>query len=186
MNLTASVMGGMVILPYSVSYLVKLGVDDTFANLSVTFGAAEVFFVILGVAYLSDHLGRLNVIRVGTALVIVTMVPYFLLLNTLNPLWIVLAQMMMYGISQSTVGPIAALYAESFPTKYRYSGAGVTYQLAQLVTGGIGLSLVLPLSIVAYGVVGSWVPIAVFAIAMCILGIVTSFFVKETRGIALE
>ena len=33
-------------------------------------------------------------------------------------------------------GPQAALIAETFPTRLRYSGAGIGYQLASVVAGG--------------------------------------------------
>jgi len=178
-------VAAFVILPYSVSYLVRLGVNESFANLSVTAGTAVAFITILGGAYVSDYIGRLNIVRFAGVLLIAVLFPYFFLLNTLNPIWIIVAQMLLYGIAQTPLGACSAIFTESFPTKYRASGAGLTYQLAAAVTG-VMISLILPLFIVTYGVVGAWQPVVWVSIAVTIVGIMATFFVKETKGTVLE
>jgi MFS family permease len=178
-------VAAFVILPYSVSYLVKLGANESFANLSVTAGTAVAFITILGGAYVSDYIGRLNIVRLAGVLLIAVLFPYFFLLNTLNPIWIIVAQMLLYGIAQTPLGACSAIFTESFPTKYRASGAGLTYQLAAAVTG-VMISLILPLFIVTYGVVGAWQPVVWVSIAVTIVGIVATFFVRETKGTELE
>jgi MFS family permease len=185
LNAYVTATGAFVILPYSVSYLVKLGMNEAFSNLSVTVGTAVAFFTVLLGAYISDYVGRLRTIRIGAVLTIVVMYPYFWLLNTLNPLLIVAAQALLYGIHSSTLGANSAVYTESFPTKYRSSGSGLAYQLAGLVAGLL-VALLLPVLLVTYGVVGSWQPIAWAVIVLTIVAIVASYFVKETRGSTLE
>jgi MFS family permease len=179
-------LGNIVILPYSVSYLVKLGVDESFANLSVTGGTAVAFFTMLGGAYLSDYVGRLKVIRAVSILVILVIFPYFFLLNTLNPLLIIFAQVLIYAVMQISVGCMNVLNAESFATKYRYSGSGICLQFSSLLWIGIPVAVVVPAFLLTYGVVGASQPIIWTTIALCIVVLVASFFVKETRGAALE
>jgi MFS family permease len=175
-----------VFLPYSVSYLVKLGMDEAFANLSVTGGTAAAFFGSLGLAYLSDYVGRLKVIRVGAVLIMLFMFPYFFLLNTVNPLLIIIAQVLLYAPTVGCSGCVSILITESFATKYRYSGSGITYQFAQLLWAGIPIVILLPMFLVTYGVVGASQPVIWITIAMCIVTIASSLFVKETAGTTLE
>jgi MFS family permease len=174
-----------VILPYSVSYLVRLGVDESFANLSVTAGTAVAFFAMLGGGFASDYVGRLKVVRVGGLLCIAIIFPYFLLLQTLNPILIAVAQMLLYGFSDIPVGSNTGLYAESFATKYRYTGSGFTYSFGGLISG-ILLALILPALLVTYGVVGAWQAVSLCAVGFVAMSLLASFFVKETRGVVVE
>jgi MFS family permease len=185
MDFYIAATASFVILPYSVSYLTNLGVNPAFASASVGAGNAAAFLVILGAAYLSDYVGRLKILRLGAILSIATIFPYFFLLQTLNPIWIVLAQILFYSICEIPAGSNKVLYTESFSTKYRYSGSGLTYQLAGLCSGVV-MALVFPTIVLIYGVLGAWQPIVWVSIAMAIPSLVASFLVKETRGIALE
>lgn len=172
-----------VILPYSVSYLTKIGVNEVFATLSVTIGAAVAFFVILLGAFISDYVGRLKVLRVGGVLTIAAIFPYFWMLNTLNALWILAAQAMLYGVLN--IAPNSVILTENFATKYRASGAGLTFQLAGFASGAL-IAIILPVLLLNYGIVGAWQPIVWISIGMIFMSIVASFFVKETRGSTLE
>ena len=61
---------------------------------------------------------------------------YFALLNTNVPAWIFLAIVLSLVPHAMMYGPQAALIAESFPPRLRYSGASLGYQLASLIAGG--------------------------------------------------
>jgi MFS family permease len=179
------VIPSFAILPYSVSYLTRIGVNETFATLSVTIGAALACVAILLGAFISDYVGRLKVLRVSAIISIAACFPYFWMLNTQNVLWILAAQAMLYGLTQVSSGSNNVLFTESFPTKYRASGAGLTYNLAAFFTGVV-VGVVLPVLLVTYGVVGAWQPIVWISIGMIVVSIAVSFFVKETRGASLE
>ena len=185
LNAYIPAVAAFLILPYSVSYLVKLGANESFANLSVTAGTAAAFCTTLLGAYVSDYVGRLKVVRIGAILVIASLYPYFFLLNSLNPVWVIVAQMLLYGTDDIADGVCKAIYTESFPTKYRYSGQGLTHEIGGMITGVL-VAIILPVFIVTYGVVGAFMPIVWVLIAMVVACILASFFVKETRGIALE
>jgi MFS family permease len=179
------VVPGFIILPYSVSYLTKIGVSEVFATLSVTIGALAAFLTTLLGAFISDYAGRLKVLRVGAILTIAAFFPYFWMLGTLNTVWILIAQAMLYGIEDFGYGSVTALFTESFHTKYRASGTGLTYQFAILVAGVL-VAVILPALLVTYGVVGAWQPMVWISIGITALAIAASFFVKETRGVSLE
>jgi MFS family permease len=174
----------LIILPYSVSYLTKLGVNEVFATLSVTIGTAVAFFTILLGAFISDYIGRLKVIRIGGILTIAALFAYFPMLNTLNTIWILAAQTMLYGV-EDLCNVAVSVYTESFPTKYRASGTGLTFQFAALITGVL-VAVALPVILLTYGIVGAWQPLVWILVGMTVMSIVASFFVKETRGVSLE
>jgi MFS family permease len=180
-----SVVPGFIILPYSITYLTRIGVDEVFATLSVTVGTAVAFFTILLGAFVSDYVGRLKVVRVGSILLIAALFPYFWMLNTQNWVWILVAQGMLYGVDEIPFGSGCVLFTESFATKYRASGAGLTYQLTAFVTG-VMIALILPVLLLTYGIVGAWQPMVWISIGFSVVAIIASFFVKETAKETLE
>ena len=67
-------------------------------------------------------------------------------------------------------GPQAALIAESFTTRLRYSGAGIGYQLASVVAGG-------PAPLLAVWMLhtfDSTTPIALYIVAGCIVTVIAT------------
>jgi MFS family permease len=65
-------------------------------------------------------------------------VPYFLMLDSKVRALVVAAIVISLIPHDMQYGPQAALIAESFPTRRRYSGAGLGYQLASVFAGGPG------------------------------------------------
>ena len=61
---------------------------------------------------------------------------YFALLDTAVPTWIFLAIVLSLIPHDMMYGPQAALIAESFTARLRYSGASLGYQLASIIAGG--------------------------------------------------
>jgi len=61
---------------------------------------------------------------------------YFPLLNTLVPCWMFPAIVLSFVPFSLMYGPLAALIAECFPAKLRYSGCSIGYQLAAVIAGG--------------------------------------------------
>ena len=61
---------------------------------------------------------------------------YFALLDTRSPVWMFVAIALSLLPVMNLYGPQAALIAESFAPRLRYSGAGLGYQLASIIAGG--------------------------------------------------
>jgi hypothetical protein len=61
---------------------------------------------------------------------------YFAMLDTVMPGWIFLAIVLSLVPHDMMYGPQAALIAESFTSRLRYSGASMGYQLASIIAGG--------------------------------------------------
>jgi MFS family permease len=94
------------------------------------------FFTIPYAGHLSDRFGRKRVYMTGAVLTGVYGVIYFALLNTGVTALIFLAIILSLIPHDVLYGPQAALIAESFTGRLRYSGASLGYQLSSVIAGG--------------------------------------------------
>jgi MFS family permease len=94
------------------------------------------FFTIPFCGYLSDRIGRKRMYVAGAAVMAVFGFVYFSLLDTANPVWIFVAIVLSLIPHDMMYGPQAALIAEAFTGRLRYSGASLGYQLASIIAGG--------------------------------------------------
>jgi metabolite-proton symporter len=94
------------------------------------------FFTIPFCGHLSDRIGRKNMYLLGAATMLVFGFIYFGMLDTSNPVWIFLAIVLSLIPHDMMYGPQAALIAEAFTGRLRYSGASLGYQLASVIAGG--------------------------------------------------
>ncbi len=86
---------------------------------------------------LSDRVGRRRWYMLGALLMALFAFPYVLLLNTKNPLLVIMAIALSLSIFHPWLyGPQAALIAEQFGPRTRYTGASLGYQLASITAGG--------------------------------------------------
>ncbi len=114
----------------------ELGLDHNFLLYSILAASGLSLFSIPFFGHLSDVLGRKKIYMAGAVLVGLLAVPYFAALNTGSKVLIFIAIFLSLVPHDMMYGPQAALIAESFSTKLRYSGAGLGYQLASVVAGG--------------------------------------------------
>ncbi len=94
------------------------------------------FFSVPFFGYVSDRIGRKRMYMLGAATVGVFGFIYFALLNTMVPGWIFIAIVLSLIPHDMMYGPQAALIAESFTGRLRYSGASLGYQLSSVIAGG--------------------------------------------------
>jgi len=94
------------------------------------------FFMIPFFGHLSDRVGRKRIYMLGAIVTGVFGFVYFALLDTMVPAWIFLAIALSLIPHDMMYGPQAALIAESFTGRLRYSGASMGYQLASVIAGG--------------------------------------------------
>jgi MFS family permease len=85
---------------------------------------------------LSDRIGRRKVYIGGCVFVAAFTFVYFALLDTKVPELIFLAVALSLIPVMTMYGPQAALIAEAFTPRLRYSGASIGYQLASIIAGG--------------------------------------------------
>jgi MFS family permease len=142
------------------------------------------FFTIPFSGYLSDRIGRKRMYMIGAAVTGAFGFIYFALLNTAIPGWIFLAVVLSLIPHGMMYGPQAALIAESFPGRLRYSGASLGYQLASLIAGG-------PAPLIAAWLLakyGSGYAIAVYILLCAILSLISTAMLKDhtSRDISQE
>jgi MFS family permease len=99
--------------------------------------AACVSFVTIPLSgHLSDRIGRTKMYLIGAVCVGLFGFAYFAMLDTAAP-WLVFAAIVLSLIPHDMqYGPQAALIAEAFTPRLRYSGASLGYQLASVIAGG--------------------------------------------------
>ena len=85
---------------------------------------------------LSDHVGRKRMFMIGCLFMAIFGFIYFPLLNTMNPVIIFITITASSLPVMTLYGPEAALIAESFTPRLRYSGTSLGYQLASIIAGG--------------------------------------------------
>ncbi len=86
--------------------------------------------------YLSDRFGRKRVYLLGCAVMVLFPFVYYGLLDTRVAAVVFLAIVVSLPLHDMQYGPQAALIAESFTGRLRYSGASLGYQLASIIAGG--------------------------------------------------
>jgi MFS family permease len=161
-----------------------LGVSRDLLLTGVLTASALSFFTIPFSGYLSDRIGRRLMYMIGAAVTGVFGFIYFALLNTAIPGWIFLAVVLSLIPHGMMYGPQAALIAESFPGRLRYSGASLGYQLASLIAGG-------PAPLIAawlFAKYGSGYAIAAYILLCAILSLISTAMLKDftSRDISQE
>jgi len=85
---------------------------------------------------LSDRYGRKRIYLIGTVLTGLFGFVYFWMLDTMVPGLIFLGIILSFVPHDLMYGPQAALIAEGFTPRLRYSGCSIGYQLASVTAGG--------------------------------------------------
>ena len=133
------------------------------------------FFMIPFSGYLSDRIGRRRMYMLGAATMGVFGFIYFALLNTMVPGLIFLAILLSLIPHDMMYGPQAALIAESFTGRLRYSGASLGYQLASVIAGG-------PAPLIATALFAryhSGYAIALYILACAIISLASAAMLKD-------
>src|SRR3546814_8916340 len=78
-------------------------------------------------------------------------------------------------------GPQAAFIAELFPTRIRYSGVSIAYQLTSIVAGSLATIIALAL----YREYESDLTVAIYVGAACAISGITALLERETKGVEL-
>jgi MFS family permease len=107
-----------------------------FVLLAVTLAAVLSFFSIPFFGYLSDRIGRKRVYAAGVIVMGIWGFVYYGLLDTKVAALIFIAIFLSLIPHDAQYGPQAALIAETYTGRLRYSGASLGYQLASVIAGG--------------------------------------------------
>ncbi|UWF77750.1 MULTISPECIES: MFS transporter [Microbacterium] len=172
-----------IIVSFSIVYLKTVHAYDT-SQLLLALLVAHVihFLVIPQVGRLSDALGRRPVYLAGAVLGASWAFFAFPMFDTLNPFVIIAAVTIGLCFHALMYAGQPAIMAELFPTRMRYSGVSLGYQVTSIVAGSLAPIIATAL-LQQYG---SGVPVAIYVAIACAITAVAVITLKETRGIALQ
>ena len=128
--------------------------------------------------HFSDRIGRKRVYLIGAVLTGIYGFVYFALLNTTVPIWIFLGIVLSFVPHDIMYGPQAALIAECFTPRLRYSGASIGYQLSSVISGGPA-PLIATALLAAYG---SGYVIALYILFCAIVSIIATAMMPDYTG----
>lgn len=168
---------------FSLTYLVDVAEESRSLALNgLLVGAAVQFFAIPAFAHLSDRIGRKPVYAFGgLGLAAWSLFLLFPLLGSGNVLSIYAALVVGLVLHGAMYGPQAAFITELFPTRIRYSGVSLAYQLTSIVAGSLAPIIALWL----YKEYGSATPVAIYVAVACAISGLSALLARETRGVEL-
>jgi MFS family permease len=103
---------------------------------AVMTGSCLAFITVPVAGHISDRIGRRQMFMIGAAVTGLFGFAYFAMLDTAIPSLAFIAIMLSLIPTNLQYGPEAALIAEAFTPRLRYSGASLGYQLASILAGG--------------------------------------------------
>jgi len=155
-----------------------LGQSRNFVLMAVITQTVIGFIWVVCAGALSDYVGRKNMYMFGAAFMGIFGFVYYAMLNTGIP-WVIFVAIAISLVPVMTqYGPEAALIAESFSPRLRYSGTSIGYQSASIIAGG-------PSPIIAtwlFATYHSSLPIALYILLLAIIGIIATALLTDYTG----
>jgi MFS family permease len=168
------------------SYVANYGVAslgftrNTVLAVGAAAGLVYAGFTVLS-AFVSDRLGRRPTIGGAQIAAVVWSLLLFPILNLGSIFLYGLAVCVAMAIAGLSYGAVGAFLPEQFPTRYRYTAAGISYQLTGIVGGGIA-PLLAPVIVSSYGTT----VFGVFLAALSAVAATCTFSLRETRSESLD
>lgn len=165
------------------SYAVgTLKTSRDFILVSVLAASILSFIAIPLFGHVSDLIGRKLMYMIGAATIGIYGFVYFSLLNTGSAALIFLAIVISLVPHAMMYGPQAALIAETFTGRLRYSGASLGYQLASVIAGG-------PAPLIAawlFATYGTAYAVAFYILACAVLSLFAASQMTDRAGKDIE
>jgi MFS family permease len=152
-----------------------LGAPRDFVLMAVLTQAVLGFLWVPVAGHLSDRIGRKRMYTIGSIFVGVYGFIYFALLDTKVPALIFVAIALSLLPVMTCYGPQAAMIAESFTPRLRYSGSSLGYQLASIIAGGPSPFIATAL----FAAFASSFPIALYILGCAIIGIIATALLTD-------
>jgi len=161
------------------SYAVgTLKMERNFILAAVMVAACLSFITIPLSGHISDRIGRKRMYLIGVVVTGLFGFLYFGMVDTAIPSAIFIAIVLSLIPHDIQYGPQAALIAESFTPRLRYSGSSLGYQLASIIAGG-------PAPIIATALFAhyhSGYAIAIFIAGCAVISLVSASFMPDYTG----
>jgi MFS family permease len=155
-----------------------LKLSRDFVLIAVLVAALVSFITIPLSGHISDRIGRRKMYLIGAAATGLFGFLYFGMLDTAAPALVFIAIVLSLIPHDMQYGPQAALIAEAFTPRLRYSGASLGYQLASLIAGGPGPIIATAL----FAAYHSGYAIAVYIAACAVISIIATALMPDYTG----
>jgi MFS family permease len=145
---------------------------------AVLVGSCVSFITIPLSGHISDRIGRKKMYLIGAAATGVFGFLYFGMVDTAIPSAVFIAIVLSLIPHDMQYGPQAALIAEAFTPRLRYSGASLGYQLASIIAGG-------PAPLIATAMFASYhsgYAISIYIAACAVVSLVSASFMPDHTG----
>ena len=138
--------------------------------------------VIPPIGALTDRIGRKPVYLIGTVLAATWGFIAFPMFDTRSPGVIILAICLGLVIHAFMYAPQPAIMSEMFPTRMRYSGVSLGYQVTSIVAGSLAPIIATAL----LSSTGSYIPVAVYLAIAAGVTLIAVISMRETKGSSLH
>lgn len=165
---------------WSLSYATTaLGFSHSEFLLLLMGAIVEFAVLIMATSVLADKIGRKKVLMTASVLLVVfSLVFPFFLEGRHNMVGMLLFLGVGFVIMGTLYGPVGAVLPELFPTKVRYSGAGITYNLAAVVGAAVAPTITTWL-IAQYGLHSA----GLYMFALALVSVVAWALTPETKDV---
>jgi MFS family permease len=165
---------------FMASYLVSaVGVDKAFVPKVLLVGSICGGIAAIGFGALSDVIGRKPTYTMIVAALVLLPGPTFIALNTGSPVAITVAIVVGFILAcQGAVGVQMSYFPELFGNRYRYAGVTLGREFSAVFSGGVA-PLICAALMTAFS--GSWIPVAIYMMAMMGISLVASLMAPETK-----
>lgn len=167
-----------IVTAFALSYSTQnLGLPrELFLNIGLLVGGISCL-TIPCFAWLADRFGRRRIYITGALTGALSTFPFFMALEAQSVFWIVVFAIMLANIAHDMVVCVQQpMFTELFGASYRYSGAGVGYQVASVVGGGF--TPFIAAALVTFSG-GDWQSVAIYLLAGCLLCAATCLLMKR-------
>jgi metabolite-proton symporter len=176
-------IGYYILTVFSLTFLVDVASESRSLALdALLIGAAVQFIAIPLLATLSDRIGRRPVYAFGAFGLGIFSFLFFPMLASGSDALIILAIVIGLVLHASMYAPQAAFITELFPTRIRYSGVSIAYQLTAIFAGSLAPIIALWL----YKDLHSSVPVSIYVAIACAISGVSALLARETKGVELS
>lgn len=187
-SLVNAMFGGAFFLyfVFGTSYMKVVGfTGSTPEVIGLIAAACMLVFMIIG-SLLADIIDRRTILLIAASVLLVFAIPYFHMVNTGSFALAAIGEIIGFGfVFGFGYGAIPAFYTESFPTRYRASGASAAYQISQIYGGGL-IPILAGLLLNAYGIHTAYIYIGLLVMVYAALAILATLRTPDTTQIDLE
>ena len=183
LTFVANNAAGYLLLAFLLSYGQRtLGLPaSSVLQVSLVAAVSWLVFTLVG-GVMGDKVGRVRTFQIGYAMLALWAIPMWFLIDTKDISLFLVAALVLTVPLGLTYGPQAALYAEMFPAKVRYSGVSMGYALGAILGGAFAASI-------AQWIMAtfnqSWL-IGLYIVLLSIVSFVAVSLIKDPRGIDLN